>query len=214
MPKSTNIFWHKGKVARADRERAHGHKGVTLWFTGLSGSGKSTLAIAVEEALFQRGCRTFVLDGDNVRHGLNRDLGFSHEDRTENIRRVGEVAKLFNTAGTVVCTAFISPYREDRDNNRAIMPEGDFVAVQEGAGGGDRVVHGDLGAVRGAEEPGDRGPDGRALHRGVREPDHRVARGAPLSDGRAARGGRGVDRTVAEPSIEKPASRVTAGFSA
>jgi adenylylsulfate kinase len=129
LPKSSNIFWHRGKVTRADRERVHGHKGVTLWFTGLSGSGKSTLAIAMEEALFNRGCRTFVLDGDNVRHGLNRDLGFSPEDRTENIRRVGEVAKLFNSAGTMVCTAFISPYREDRDNNRAIMPEGDFIEI-------------------------------------------------------------------------------------
>ena len=129
MPKSKNITWHDGQITRADRERVHGHKGATLWFTGLSGSGKSTLALAVEERLFERGCQTYVLDGDNVRHGLNRDLGFSPEDRTENIRRIGEVAKLFVDAGSLVLTAFISPYREDRDANRAIMSDGQFIEV-------------------------------------------------------------------------------------
>ena len=129
MPKSKNIYWHEGAITRADRERVHGHKGAILWFTGLSGSGKSTLARAVEEALFERGVRTYVLDGDNVRHGLNRDLGFSPDDRTENIRRIGEVAKLFVDAGSLVLTAFISPYREDRDANRAIMSDGQFIEV-------------------------------------------------------------------------------------
>jgi adenylylsulfate kinase len=129
MPKSKNIHWHEGTITRQDRERVHGHRGATLWFTGLSGSGKSTLANAVEEALFERGCQTFVLDGDNIRHGLNRDLGFSPEDRTENIRRIGEVAKLFVDSGTLVLTAFISPYQEDRDANRAIMEPGDFIEI-------------------------------------------------------------------------------------
>lgn len=128
-PKSKNIKWHAGEVTRAARERVHQHRGATLWFTGLSASGKSTLARVIEEKLFDRGCRVYVLDGDNVRHGLNRDLGFSPEDRTENIRRVGEVAKLFTDFGAIVLTAFISPYREDRDSIRAIMNEGDFLEV-------------------------------------------------------------------------------------
>lgn len=100
-----------------------------MWFTGLSASGKSTLALAVEQALFAQGCSTYVLDGDNVRHGLNKDLGFSHEDRTENIRRIGEVANLFVDAGVIVATAFISPYREDRDSSRAILPAGRFIEI-------------------------------------------------------------------------------------
>ena len=129
MPKSENIFWHEGHITRADRERLHGHRGVTIWFTGLSGSGKSTLARAAEEALFERGCQVYVLDGDNIRHGLNRDLGFSPADRTENIRRIGEVAKLFTDFGAIVLTAFISPYREDRNTARAVHAEGDFVEV-------------------------------------------------------------------------------------
>lgn len=128
-PKSQNIHWHDGEITRADRERINGHRGATLWFTGLSGSGKSTLARALEEALFERGCRVYVLDGDNIRHGLNRDLGFSPEDRTENIRRIGEAAKLFTDAGTLVLTAFISPYREDRDAVRALLDDGDFVEI-------------------------------------------------------------------------------------
>jgi adenylylsulfate kinase len=128
-PKSENIFWHEGQITRADRERLHGHRGVTIWFTGLSGSGKSTLARAVEEALFERGCQVYVLDGDNIRHGLNRDLGFSPADRTENIRRIGEVARLFTDFGAIVLTAFISPYRQDRNMARAVHADGDFVEV-------------------------------------------------------------------------------------
>jgi len=121
--KATNITWHHADVTRADREELNGHKSCVLWFTGLSGSGKSTLAHAVENALFARGFRTYVLDGDNIRHGLNKDLGFSPTDRVENIRRIGEVAKLFNDAGVVALTAFISPYREDRDKAREINGE-------------------------------------------------------------------------------------------
>src|SRR5256712_10288479 len=126
--KATNIVWHQGAVTRADRERLSGHRSATVWFTGLSGSGKSTIAVALEKALWERGVHAFVLDGDNVRHGLNKNLGFSPADRTENIRRIGEVAKLFTDAGLVALTAFISPYRADRDQVRAIMQAGDFIA--------------------------------------------------------------------------------------
>jgi len=126
--KATNITWHQGDITREDRERAHGHRAAVLWFTGLSASGKSTLAHAVENALFERGCSTYVLDGDNIRHGLNKDLGFSPEDREENIRRIGEVSKLFADAGVLVMTAFISPYRADRDKARAING-GAFIEV-------------------------------------------------------------------------------------
>jgi adenylylsulfate kinase len=128
-PKSTNIVWHPGQVTRDDRQRITGHRGCTVWFTGLSGSGKSTIAVAVEKALWDRGVRSYILDGDNIRHGLNSDLGFSPEDRTENIRRIGEVAKLFTDAGVINLTAFISPYRSDRDRVRSIMGDGDFVEV-------------------------------------------------------------------------------------
>jgi adenylylsulfate kinase len=127
--KSTNITWHEGDITRADREDQGGHKACTIWFTGLSGSGKSTLALSVEKALFGAGCRTIVLDGDNIRHGLNSNLGFSPEDRKENIRRIGEVAKLFTDTGVINMTAFISPYREDRDLAREIAPEGSFFEV-------------------------------------------------------------------------------------
>src|SRR5437870_6758532 len=127
--KATNIVWHQGAVTRADRERLNGHRGATVWFTGLSGSGKSTIAVALEKALWERGVHAFVLDGDNVRHGLNKNLGFSPADRTENIRRIGEVAKLFADAGIIALTAFISPYRSDRDQVRALMQPGDFVEV-------------------------------------------------------------------------------------
>lgn len=113
-------------MTRDRRESDNGHRSCVLWFTGLSGAGKSTLAHAVEEALHQRGCRTFVLDGDNVRHGLCSDLGFSEEDRRENIRRIGEMAKLFTEAGVIVLTAFISPFREDREFVRNLLPHGDF----------------------------------------------------------------------------------------
>ncbi len=121
--KATNITWHHADVVRADREKQNGHKAVVLWFTGLSGSGKSTLAHAVENALFDRGCRTYVLDGDNIRHGLNKNLGFSPADREENIRRIGEVSKLFCDAGVIALTAFISPYRADRDKAREISAD-------------------------------------------------------------------------------------------
>lgn len=125
--KSTNITWHHSDLTKEDRERLNGHKAVVLWFTGLPASGKSTLAHAVENALFAKGCRTFVLDGDNVRHGLNKDLGFSPEDREENIRRIGEVAALFVQAGVIAITAFISPYRADREKARAIAGPGNFI---------------------------------------------------------------------------------------
>ena len=117
--KTMHLTWHNGAISRVDRERLKGHRGFTVWFTGLSGAGKSTLAHAVEERLHQWGCRTFVFDGDNVRHGLCQDLGFSTKDRRENIRRIGEMAKLFMEAGVIVLTAFISPYRADRDAVRA-----------------------------------------------------------------------------------------------
>jgi adenylylsulfate kinase len=126
--KATNIVWHEGAVNRQDREKLNGHKGTCVWLTGLSGSGKSTIAVQLEKQLAERGVRTYILDGDNIRHGLNKNLGFSPEDRTENIRRIGEVAKLFVDAGVVVLTAFISPYRADRDQVRALMPD-DFVEV-------------------------------------------------------------------------------------
>ena len=129
-PKSKNIFWQSTRISREDREKSRGHRGAVLWFTGLSGAGKSTLASRLEERLYEEGYSTYILDGDNVRHGLNRDLGFSPEDRTENIRRVGEVARLFADAGVLVATAFISPYREDRDQVRSIMErELDFVEI-------------------------------------------------------------------------------------
>ncbi len=127
--KSTNITWHHGNITHDDRERLNGHKGAVVWYTGLSGSGKSTLARRVEEMLFERACQAYVLDGDNVRHGLNNDLGFSPEDREENIRRIGEVAHLFMDAGVIAMTAFISPYRRDRDRARALAPEGAFFEV-------------------------------------------------------------------------------------
>jgi adenylylsulfate kinase len=128
-PASANVVWHHATVTRTHREGQNGHRAVILWFTGLSGSGKSTLAHAVEECLYRRGCRSFVLDGDNVRHGLCGDLGFSAHDRQENIRRIGEVAKLFMEAGTIVLTAFISPYRADRTRVREMVPEADFIEI-------------------------------------------------------------------------------------
>ena len=127
--KATNITWHEATVTAEDREKLLNQKGCVIWFTGLSGSGKSTLANAVEHVLHQQHHHTYVLDGDNVRHGLNKNLGFSPEDREENIRRIGEVAKLFADAGTIVMTAFISPYREDRDSARELISEGRFVEV-------------------------------------------------------------------------------------
>ncbi len=127
--KSSDTIWHHASVTRERREKQNGHKSVLLWFTGLSGSGKSTLSHAVEEELYQRGCRTYVLDGDNVRHGLCNDLGFQEADRRENIRRVGETAKLFVEAGVVTLTAFISPFIEDRTRVRSMFPHGNFLEV-------------------------------------------------------------------------------------
>jgi len=127
--KATNIVWHPSLITKEDREKLLKQKGCVIWFTGLSGSGKSTLAHAVEEKLYKMGHLTFVLDGDNIRHGLNKNLGFSPEDREENIRRIGEVAKLFAQAGVITMTAFISPYRKDRDRARALLNDGEFIEV-------------------------------------------------------------------------------------
>ncbi|MCG7877818.1 MAG: adenylyl-sulfate kinase [Candidatus Thiodiazotropha taylori] len=124
-----NVFWHHATVTRERREKMNLHRAKLLWFTGLSGTGKSTLAHALEERLHQRGCRTYVFDGDNVRHGLCRDLGFGIEDRTENIRRIGEMSKLFVDAGVIALTAFISPIRQDRDNVRRLFQTDDFIEV-------------------------------------------------------------------------------------
>jgi adenylylsulfate kinase len=128
-PKSENITWHHSFITKEDRERLLGQKGVTLWFTGLPQSGKSTLAIEVEKRLFEMGHITYILDGDNIRHGLNKNLGFSPEDREENIRRIGEVANLFRQAGIINMTAFISPYRADRQNARALAKQGEFIEI-------------------------------------------------------------------------------------
>lgn len=127
--KSSNVVWHNATVTRERREAINGHKSVILWFTGLSGAGKSTLAHAVEESLHRLSIRTFVFDGDNVRHGLCSDLGFSSEDREENIRRIGEMAKLFLEAGVISLTAFISPFRKDREKVRSLVPHGDFLEI-------------------------------------------------------------------------------------
>ena len=127
--RATNITWHEGHVSRDEREKLLKQKGVLIWMTGLSGSGKSTIAYTLEHALVQRGHLAYVLDGDNVRHGLNKNLGFSAEDREENIRRIGEVANLFADTGVITITAFISPYRKDRDINRELLGQGNFVEV-------------------------------------------------------------------------------------
>jgi len=126
---SPNVVWHHATVSRERREKLQGHRGVVLWFTGLPSSGKSTIAHAAEERLHQKGLRTFVLDGDNIRHGLCGDLGFSEQDREENIRRIGEVAKLFVEAGTIVLTAFVSPFRRDRERARGLLLHGDFLEI-------------------------------------------------------------------------------------
>ena len=127
--KVDNIVWHESKIKKEDRQRLNGHKSCILWFTGLSGSGKSTLANEVEKELHQMGIRSYVLDGDNIRHGLNNNLGFSPEDRKENIRRIGEVSKLFVDAGLFTLTAFISPYREDREMVRQLVGPNEFVEI-------------------------------------------------------------------------------------
>lgn len=127
--KSQNTVWHRATVTRQRRQQKNRHKSVVLWFTGLSGSGKSTLAHAVEEHLHQNGLHTFVLDGDNVRHGLCSDLGFSDKDRKENIRRISETAKLLLEAGVITLTAFISPFKAERAIARSLMPHGDFIEI-------------------------------------------------------------------------------------
>ncbi|MGX0911276.1 adenylyl-sulfate kinase [Staphylococcus caprae] len=129
MSESNHITWHDSEVTKEERQNRNGHKSAVIWFTGLSGSGKSTVSVALEKALFNEGKQTYRLDGDNVRHGLNKNLGFSPEDRTENIRRIGEVAKLMVDAGSLTVTAFISPYKEDRDNVRAILEDDEFIEV-------------------------------------------------------------------------------------
>ncbi len=128
-PASPNVVWHHATVTRERREKLQGHRGAVLWFTGLPSSGKSTIAHATEERLHRLGCRTFVLDGDNVRHGLSGDLGFTESDREENIRRIGEVGKLFVESGTIVLTAFVSPFRRDRERARGLLLHGDFLEI-------------------------------------------------------------------------------------
>lgn len=142
---SANITWHEGHVTRDDRQRLLGQRGVTLWMTGLSGSGKSTIACLVERMLIERGRLAYRLDGDNVRHGLNANLGFSPADRQENIRRIGEVARLFTDAGIITIASFISPYQRDRDVVRALMPEGDFIEIH---------VHASLAAAEARDPKG------------------------------------------------------------
>ncbi len=127
--KTENVVWHSATVTRERRRQLNGHQSFVLWFTGLSGSGKSTLAHAVEEHLHQAQCRTFVFDGDNVRHGLCSDLGFGEEDRKENIRRIGEMTRLFVEAGVIAMTAFISPFREERQRVRSLFAPGEFIEV-------------------------------------------------------------------------------------
>ncbi|MDP2438598.1 MAG: adenylyl-sulfate kinase [archaeon] len=124
-----NLSWHEHAVSKSERWQLNGHRGVVLWFTGLSASGKSTIANVVDHKLHSLGKHTMVLDGDNVRMGLNKNLGFSAEDRSENIRRIGEVSKLFSDSGLITITAFISPYRTDRDNVRQVLPEGEFFEI-------------------------------------------------------------------------------------
>ncbi|MFJ7850825.1 adenylyl-sulfate kinase [Peribacillus sp. NPDC097206] len=129
MSKSTNVTWHDASVTKELRRKQNGHESTVIWFTGLSGSGKSTIANAVANELYNRNIRNYVLDGDNIRHGLNKDLGFSEKDRTENIRRIGEVSKLFVDSGQFVLTAFISPFRADRQIVRDLLGEGEFIEV-------------------------------------------------------------------------------------
>ena len=128
--KATNVTWHDGDITLEDRNALMGQKGATLWFTGLSGSGKSTVAVALEKALFERGCLSYRLDGDNIRLGINKNLGFSAEDRTENIRRIGEIAKLFVDSSVIALSSFISPYRADRDEVRALHAESGYPFVE------------------------------------------------------------------------------------
>ncbi len=127
---ATNITWHEGETSRAERQKNLGQKGATVWFTGLSASGKSTIAMALEQVLIQRGFHAYCLDGDNVRHGLNKNLGFSAEDRAENIRRIGEVSKLFADSGLIALNSFISPYTADRDQARKIHGDAELAFLE------------------------------------------------------------------------------------
>lgn len=129
MSQGSNLTWHDSEVTKVDRQQRHGHKSAVIWFTGLSGSGKSTVSVELEKALFNLNVHSYRLDGDNVRHGLNKNLGFSPDDRKENIRRIGEVSKLLVDAGTIAITAFISPYQEDRNEVREILDKGEFIEV-------------------------------------------------------------------------------------
>ncbi|CAM3931836.1 adenylyl-sulfate kinase [Lederbergia lenta] len=129
MVESMNITWHDSQVTKEERQKLHEHQSAILWFTGLSASGKSTLCVEIEKKLHERGISTYILDGDNVRHGLNKGLGFSPEDRTENIRRIGEVSKLFIDAGVITLTAFISPYRKDREMVRELVNQKEFIEI-------------------------------------------------------------------------------------
>ncbi|MFS0823075.1 adenylyl-sulfate kinase [Bacillus sp. 1P02SD] len=129
MGEKQHIIWHQSTVTKYERQQQNNHKSCVIWFTGLSGSGKSSLANALDQMLFSKKVQSYVLDGDNIRHGLNAGLGFSKEDRKENIRRIGEVSKLFVDSGQIVSTAFISPFREDREQVRALFPEGEFIEV-------------------------------------------------------------------------------------
>jgi len=129
LARTEHLIWHETSITKKDRHRLNQHKSAVVWFTGLSGAGKSTLANAVDIKLYDLGVRSYVLDGDNIRHGLNKGLGFSEEDRKENIRRIGEVAKLFVDSGQIALTAFISPFREDRDNVRKLLDEDEFIEV-------------------------------------------------------------------------------------
>ncbi|MEX2949138.1 adenylyl-sulfate kinase [Staphylococcus warneri] len=129
MSETKHITWHESEVTKAQRQTRNGHQSVLIWFTGLSGSGKSTVSVALEKALFEDGKQTYRLDGDNVRHGLNKNLGFSPEDRQENIRRIGEVGKLMVDSGAITVTAFISPYKQDRNNVRQLFEEQEFIEV-------------------------------------------------------------------------------------
>lgn len=183
-PVAGNITRAEGHVEPAERAAVTGHAGRTVWFTGLSGSGKSTLAFAVEEALIARGVAAYVLDGDNVRMGLNRDLGFSPDDRTENVRRIGEVCRLFQDAGLVVLTAFISPYRADRDAVRALHPLGSFLEVYVDtplAICEERDVKGLYAKARAGEIPDFSGVS--APYEEPAAPDLRIDTSRPLSDG-------------------------------
>lgn len=162
--KNKNIKWHDGKVMKANRHKLHGHKSALLWFTGLSGSGKSTISVEVEKALHEHGIHTYRLDGDNIRHGLNQDLSFSIEDRKENIRRVGEVSKLFVDAGVLTLAAFISPFKEDRAFVRSLLHQQEFIEIyvhasvktcikRDPKGLYEKVVKGEIKGFTGIDSP-------------------------------------------------------------